>query len=81
MIELIKITPPTIDLYAPDASYLGCLNEYEFHYARVQIKKESKYGYYVIFDSKKIQIDKFGNLKEWPNGMFDQLSDLYSQLF
>lgn len=28
MIQVKKITPPTVDLYAPDDTHLGTLNEY-----------------------------------------------------
>jgi hypothetical protein len=77
MIKVKKIEVPTIDLYSPDDTHLGLLNEYEFLDARVQIRKFQKTGYYVIYDNKKIKITKNGKLEEYPKGLFDQLASLY----
>ena len=80
MIKINKITPPTLDLYAPDGTHLGCINEYEFLDARVQIKKEQVFGYYLVFDGKKVRLDKNGELEEYPKGLLDLMSDFYYQL-
>lgn len=80
MIEVKKIEIPKCDLYSPDDIHLGELNEYEFLDARVQIKEKQLKGYYAIFNSKKIRIDRNGTLEEYPIGMFDQLGDLYCRL-
>lgn len=45
-----------------------------------QIKRENKYGYYVIFKGKKIPFDKEGTLKEYPDGFFDTMSKLCYKL-
>jgi len=80
MIQINKITPPTLDLYAPDGTHLGCINEYEFLDARVQIKKEQRFGYYLIFKGKKIRIDRNGGLEEYPLGLLDTMSGFYCEL-
>ena len=36
MITISRITPPALDLYAPDGTHLGKINEYEFLDARVK---------------------------------------------
>ena len=39
MINIKKIIPQTVDLYAPDGTHLGNLNQYEFMDAKAQIKE------------------------------------------
>jgi hypothetical protein len=80
MIKPKTIEVPKVDLYSPDGIHLGILNEYEFLDLRVQIKEAQISGYYVIFNGSKIPIDRNGTLKEYPIGLFDQLSDLYFRL-
>lgn len=80
MIQIKKIEPLKVDLYAPDGTHLGLLNEYEFLNARVQIQEIQESGYYAVFKDKKIRIDRNGTLEEYPIGMFDQLGDFYSHL-
>ena len=80
MIEIKKIEPPKVDLYAPDGTHLGLLNQYEFVHARVQINKAKATGYYAMFNGQKIRIDKNGILNQMPIGMFDQLTDMYLEL-
>lgn len=80
MIKVKKIEPLKVDLYAPDGTHLGLLNEYEFLDARAQIKELQESGYYAIFNGKKIRIDKNGTQEEYPIGMFDQLGDTYLRL-
>ncbi len=80
MITISKITPPTFLLYAPDSTFLGRINEYELLDARVKIKREQVFGYYLIFKSEKVKIDKNGELEKYPLGVLDTMSGLYSQL-
>ena len=81
MITIKHITPPTVDLYSPDGTHLGNINEYSFLDARVQIKKQCESGYYIIFKGKVIKIDKNGELEYYPNGLLDTMSNLLLQLF
>lgn len=80
MIQVKKITPPTVDLYAPDDTHLGTLNEYEFLDAKAQIKELQETGYYCVFEGKKIKIDRNGTQEDYPVNMFHQLGDCYMRL-
>jgi len=80
MIKVKKIVPPTVDLYAPDGTHLGNLNEYEFLDAKAQIKELQETGYYCVFNNKKIKIDRNGTQEDYPVNMFDQLNDCYLRL-
>lgn len=80
MITVKKIEPLKVDLYAPDGTHLGLLNEYEFLDAKLQIKESQETGYYAVFKGQKIRIDKNGTQEDYPRGMFDLLSDLYFRL-
>ena len=80
MIKLKTIFPQEVDLYGPNESHLGKLNEYEFLDVLVQIKENQYSGYYVIFEGQKIRIDKNGTLEDYPIGLFDSLTDLRLKL-
>jgi hypothetical protein len=80
MIQINKITPPTLDVYEPSGNLLGTVNEYEFLDIRGQIRKAQTFGYYLIFKGKKIRIDKNGELEEYPHGLLDTMTDLYLKL-
>lgn len=80
MIKINRITPPTLDIYKPSGKLLGTVNEYEFLDIRVQIKKEQIFGYYLIFNGEKVQIDKNGELEEYPLGLLDTMSGFYFEL-
>lgn len=80
MIKINKIEPPKLDLYTPDGSHLGCINEYEFLDARVQIKKKQVFGYYLIFNNEKIRLDKNGELEIYPKGLLDTMGNFYMKL-
>lgn len=80
MIKLKTIFPQEVDLYGPNESHLGKLNEYEFLDVLVQIKENQYSGYYVIFEGQKIRIDKNGTLEDYPIGLFDLLTDLRLKL-
>jgi hypothetical protein len=81
MIHINKITPPTLDIYDPGGKLLGTVNEYELLDIRVQIKKEQISGYYLIFNDKKVRIDKNGELEEYPPGLLDTMLGYYFELF
>jgi hypothetical protein len=80
MIKLKDIIPQEVDLYGPNETYLGKVNEYEFLDVLVQIKENQYSGYYVIFEGQKIRIDKNGTLEDYPIGLFDLLTDLRLKL-
>ena len=76
-----KIKIPKVDLYSPGDKHLGFLNEYQFIDVRVQIKENKLSGYYVVFDGRKIKIDKNGELEDYPVGLFDQILNSLLKLF
>lgn len=80
MIQYKKIIPPTMEFYSPEGIFIGIINEYEFLDARVQIKNEQVFGYYVIFEGTKVILDKNGELEEYPLGLLDTMTDSYMKL-
>ena len=80
MVQINKITPPTLDIYDPSGKLLGTVNEYEFLDIRVQIKEAQAFGYYLIFKDKRVRIDKNGELEEYPLGLLDTMSNFYCEL-
>ena len=80
MIQIRKITPPTVDIYGPGDVFIGTFNEYEFLDFRVQIKKNQVNCYYLIFNGEKIRIDRNGELEKYPVGMMDTITDLLVKL-
>lgn len=80
MIQINKITPPTLEIYDPDNNSLGFVNEYEFLDIRVQIKELHLSGYSFIFKNQKFKIDKNGNLEYYPEGLLDTMSNYYAKL-
>ena len=80
MITIKKIIPPPADLYDPNNTLLGTLNEYELLDARVQIKKANESGYYIIFNKEKIRIDRQGEMESYPIGLFDLMSGFWCEL-
>lgn len=80
MIQVKKIVPPTVDIYDPNDTFLGTVNEYEFLELRVQIKKAQVSGYYFKTNGKKVRIDKNGTLEEYPIGVLDTMSGFYCEL-
>ena len=54
------IEPETIEVFSPDGTSCGRLNETEFLDLRCQIKKFRKSGFYVYHNANKIMIRKDG---------------------
>ena len=80
MISINRIEPPTMEVYSPDGELLGTVNEYEFLDIRVQIKKAQIFGYYVVFNSIKVRIDRNGELESYPDGLMDTMNNFYMEL-
>jgi hypothetical protein len=80
MIQINKIIPPTLEVYEPNGNLIGTVNEYEFLDLRVQIKKLQLSGYYLIFNFKKVRIDRNGELEEYPIGLLDTMTNFYCEL-
>ena len=80
MIQINKITPPTVDVYGSGDAFLGTLNEYELLDFRVQIKENRATGYYLIHNGEKIRIDQNGKPESWPDGLLDTMPNLLVKL-
>ena len=65
------ITPQTVEFFDPQDNSLGFVNEYTFGDVKVQIAENRLSGYYVKFQDRKLKIDHFGTLEDYPNGFFD----------
>lgn len=51
---------------------VGSVNYLELLDLRVQIRTTQEEGYAIEFEGEKIEINKYGSLIKWPNGLFDQ---------
>ena len=62
----VKVIPPeTIEVFGPDGSSYGSLNEVEFLDLRCQIKKFKKRGFYIYYDGEKVLIRPNGFLGKY----------------
>ncbi len=73
MIKINKIEPQVVELYSPDGTLMGLINEYEFNDIRVQIKNEQAEGYYCMFEGRRFNIDKNGRSNDWWEGFFSTI--------
>lgn len=61
--------------------FLGtCENELAFLDVRCQIKEQAIDGYEFEYQGKRYKIDKFGELEEYPDGMWSSHIDLLCKL-
>lgn len=59
-------------LYNPDGCKVGEIkNDTAFEDVRRQIGLQRLSGYYIMFDGQRIDIDRYGNVEEYPIGFFD----------
>lgn len=72
--DLINETPVTLwydDTVNPPVEVGVIKNTIAFNDVRLQIAKENSDDYYVVFNDISCRINNYGNLEEWPKGMFD----------
>jgi predicted ATPase len=80
-IKINKIIEPKCTLYHPDGTVIGEISSMlEFNDIRIQIMKNKVFGYYVIWEDKQINIDKYGNVDEWPKGFYDLIDEQLDNL-
>lgn len=61
-------------LYNPDGCIIGEIkNDTAFEDVRRQIGLQRLSGYYVMFEGNRINIDRYGNIEECPEGFFDTI--------
>lgn len=80
MIQINYIEIPTADVYAPDDTFLGTVNEYQFNDIRIQIMRSNAVGYYVLLNGKKYQIGSNGSLLDWPTELFGIMEEQLMEL-
>lgn len=64
-IKIKVITPETIEVFNPDGTSWGKLNEIEFLDLRCQIKKYKVKGFYIYYNGDKIMINTDGMLSAY----------------
>lgn len=61
-------------LYNPDGCKVGEIkNDTAFEDVRRQIGLQRLSGYYIMFEGQRIDIDRYGNIEEYPIGFFDTI--------
>ena len=80
-VEIRKIQEPTVILFNPNNVIVGCIHsQISFDDVRLQIAKQQLEGYSIEYQGKRIKIDRYGNLENWPNGLYDQDTDILAEL-
>lgn len=80
MIQLKKINSPLVEVFDPQGNSLGEANEYELLDLRVQIREANVWGYYIVFNDRKVRIDRRGELEDYPIGLLDTMTNLLFKL-
>lgn len=69
------------DLYNEQGEHIGAITtELQLYDVRLQIKEKALTGYYIIFQNKRILINKDGSIDYWPDGFFDKLQNKLDKL-
>lgn len=76
-----KFEIQTVPCYNNKGILLGNINELELIHIRLQIAKNKISGYFLEFNKERIQILTTGKLEYWPNGLFDEHTELLAELF
>lgn len=80
-VEIRKIQEPTVILFNPNNVIVGCIHSHlSFDDVRLQIAKQQLDGYSIEYQGQRIKIDRYGNLENWPNGLYDQDTDIIAEL-
>ncbi len=64
-IKIKVITPETVEVFNPDGTSWGKLNEIEFLDLRCQIKKYKAKGFYIYYNGDKVLINTNGMLSTY----------------
>ena len=81
MIKVNKYPEQRVQVFTPKDKSLGLVNYNELLDIQVQISEQELVGYYVLYNDEKITIDELGQLKTWPDGMFDTQQKLFAKLW
>lgn len=81
MIEVRKVEDTAATLFGPDDMFVGNIDtNLQLLDIRIQIKEAEISGYYIIWKGQRLDIDKTGNIDNWPVGFFDVLDTLLNKL-
>lgn len=76
MVKIKNIEEPVVKLFF-NGSFIGEIKSaLSFWDVLSQIKEENVYGYSIEYNSEVINIDKEGTPEKYPDGLYDQLSDI-----
>lgn len=76
MVKIRNIEEPVVKLFF-NGLFVGEIKSgLSFYDVLSQIKEENVYGYSIEYNSEVINIDKEGTLEKYPNGLYDQLTDI-----
>lgn len=63
------------ELFTPDGKLVGSIHTViDFLDVRIQIAQQHLSGYYLIFNNERINIDCYGEMESYPNGLFDAIT-------
>ena len=80
-IKINEVKDISCDLYDDEGVFVGIItNILKFNDVRIQISKQKLTGCYIVFNGNKIDIDKNGELRDYPNGLFDTITQQYIDL-
>lgn len=80
-ITIRQYTPAQLKLFSPSDNFIGYVNNsVEALRVRVDIAKHKLEGYYFMYGSIKINIDKLGMVDNWPEGVYSESLDLCIEL-
>ena len=70
--KINTIEETTAELFGPDDKHIGHITGVlQLNDIRIQVKKGSLEGYYIVWKDTILYIDIHGKLDEWPDGFFD----------
>lgn len=76
MVRIKNIEEPVVKLFF-NGSFVGEIKSgLSFYDVLSQIKEENVYGYSIEYNNEMINIDKEGTLEKYPDGLYDQLTDI-----
>lgn len=80
MVKIRSFQEPTVQLYYKEELIGEIKSALEFWDVMSQIKEENTYGYSIKYNGNMIKIDKYGTLEEYPDGLYDQLTNILLKL-
>lgn len=80
-IEIERFIPEKVDVYYKNEYYGTFNNEQELMFFQIQLVKNKITDlYYLIWKNQKITFNKYGELSNYPDGMYNQILKSYATL-